>query len=238
VSAVEVGDEPLLIARKCPGITVMGGASRAKLALKAAQSGEFDILLLDDGFQHRQLHRDIDIVVLDASAQFGNGHLLPRGPLREPPSALSRANLLVIRGTEEVTRLDGLNMPRVDASFKVAAIHNDNSESLSPHALKGRAVVAVCGLARPGAFFQTLERLQAHIVARHAFPDHYFPDEVEILRIEKEAEALGAIVVTTEKDRVRWPTGSNPPWTVEMQLRFISGLEKIETMFRSVRKEG
>src|SRR4051812_63632 len=89
----DAGDEPLLIARRCPDVTLMVGADRAALALEAVRRGA-EVILLDDGFQHRRLHRDLDLLVVDGAVGFGNGRLLPRGPLREPLSSLRRAGLI------------------------------------------------------------------------------------------------------------------------------------------------
>src|SRR6185436_15940539 len=96
--ASEVGDEPRLIAQRCPEATVWVGRDRAALARQARDAGA-EVLLLDDGMQHRRLARDVDIVVVDAAAGFGNGRLLPAGPLREPLSQLSRASFVWLRDT-------------------------------------------------------------------------------------------------------------------------------------------
>src|SRR5690606_11804865 len=111
----QVGDEPLLIARRCPQAVVLVGPDRGRLALEAEHTHGAEIILLDDGMQHRRLERDLELVVVDARVGFGNRRLLPRGPLREPLSLLSTADLFWIReapGTREDPRtIQGVRLP-------------------------------------------------------------------------------------------------------------------------------
>ena len=104
----EAGDEPVLIARRLKGIPVLAGAKRAITGRYARENFGVDVMVLDDGFQHRWIHRDLDIVLLDSRQPLGNGLLLPRGPLREPPSALERAGVVVFtRSQDSAGPLDG-----------------------------------------------------------------------------------------------------------------------------------
>jgi len=187
----EVGDEPLLMARR--GLTVFVGPSRAQLAEMAVQRGA-DVLVLDDGLQHHALARDLDVVVVDASNPFGNGHLLPRGPLRELPSALRR----VQRGLLWLTRCDLPRDPRVSRLPSWPAVESAYAAETS---LRGRRVFLFAGIARPASFEATVRGLGAEIAGARWFRDHhrYSGHDLAALR----SEAGEATLVTTEKDLVR-----------------------------------
>jgi tetraacyldisaccharide 4'-kinase len=220
LTAAEGGDEPVLAARRLPGVRVLCGPRRADLARTAVESLGADALLLDDGFQHRALARDLDVVVLDAANPFGNGHLLPRGPNREPPSALRRAGLVWLSradraGEGALARLRALareatGRDPVESRHEVVDVLDAAlSRSLGREALRGRRVLALSGLARPGSFRATLDALGAVVVRERAFPDHHRFTEAEVLEALREAGEAGCdAVATTEKDAVRLPPGA------------------------------
>ncbi|HZH04753.1 MAG TPA: tetraacyldisaccharide 4'-kinase, partial [Myxococcaceae bacterium] len=173
-SAEEVGDEPLLIARTCPEVSVWVGAQRARLAQRAASEVGAEWILLDDGMQHRKLARDLEVVVIDESSGMGNGRMLPRGPLREPIAALNRADLIWLRSS------GGPRAPLPTFPAPVVRVHygpkewmTPSGESLSLEALRGADVVAVSGIARPASFLRALEGLGVRVVESHAFDDHH-----------------------------------------------------------------
>jgi tetraacyldisaccharide 4'-kinase len=194
--AEEVGDEPRLIARRCPQATVWGGSDRASLALKARETGA-DFLLLDDGMQHRRLARDADIVVVDALAGFGNGRLLPAGPLREPVEALSRATVAWLRQT-------GAPAHELEAALKLAPRRVVSRPQPIVPPIAG-PVLALAGLARTRGFMRTLSDLGAQVVAERFFPDHHAFSAAELDEVLRTARALNAKIVTTEKDLQRLP---------------------------------
>jgi len=208
----ETGDEPLLIARSLSGIPVVAGADRVLTGREALNRFGADVLVLDDAFQHRRLHRDIDIVLVDAGRPFGNGYLLPRGPLREPAGALRRADMIVRIGLAEqgtppdpIAALGGRPLEvfsglREPVDLRCGA----DGSSLPLAALRGKRIAAFAGIASPDAFRKMLERLQAQVVRFLAFPDHhpYGNDDVADIR-RAAAEAGAEIIVTTEKDGVR-----------------------------------
>jgi tetraacyldisaccharide 4'-kinase len=184
LGASEGGDEPVLVARRLPGVAVLCGPRRADLARTAVATLGCDALLLDDGFQHRALARDLDVVVLDATNPFGNGHLLPRGPNREPASALRRAGLAWLAKVEgaEPAALDRLRALAREATghepveSRVAAVDVVDGaleRSLGADALRGARVLLLSGLARPDAFRRTVRELGAEIVLERTFPDHH-----------------------------------------------------------------
>ncbi len=220
LGAAEGGDEPVLLARRLFGVPVLCGPRRADVARRAVTEFGADVLLLDDGFQHRKLGRDLDVVLLDASNPFGNGRLLPAGPNREPPSALRRAGLVWLSrvdqvgadGAEPLERLRSLAREASGAGL-VESRHAPEelldgmlSRPLGLGALRGQRVLLLSGLARPGSFRRTVEGLGAEIGGEQRHPDHHRFSEHDLEEALRAAGRRGcALVITTEKDAVRLP---------------------------------
>jgi tetraacyldisaccharide 4'-kinase len=191
------GDEPLLISRQA-NVEVWVGSDRAILAEDVSTSIKPDLILLDDAFQHRQLYRDIDIVVVDEEVGFGNGRVLPAGPLREPLSALERASLIWVRtakGGNRKTLSFPEGVPRVTTVY----------EPFGVESLRDKDVVALSGIARPERFWTTLTDAGARVVSTRRYPDHHAFTKHELAQARADAAARNAILVTTDKDRVRIP---------------------------------
>jgi tetraacyldisaccharide 4'-kinase len=218
----EAGDEPLLLARRCPQARLLVGADRRALAKRARDAYSLDVVLLDDGFQHRKLARDEDIVVVDEAAGFGNGHMLPRGPLREPLAALSRATLFWIRTAPSPVPLPPLAAPQVRTRYGPTAWVDPEGAKHPPEALSGAPVLALAGLARPGGFLRTLRHLGTDVRDAALFADHHRFTARELRDAETRAEKLGARLVTTEKDAVRLPEGF-PAWKVQLGVEVLEG---------------
>jgi tetraacyldisaccharide 4'-kinase len=222
-SVEQAGDEPLLLARRCPEARILVGADRRALARRARDEFGLEVVLLDDGFQHRRLARDEDVVVVDEAAGFGNGQLLPRGPLREPLSALRRATLFWIRtATAPAPPLPPLPGPRVRTRYRPTAWVDPSGTEYPPETLYGAPVVALAGLARPGSFLRTLRQLGASIQDAALFPDHHRFTASELHAVEASAARHGARIVTTEKDAVRLPQGFGA-WTVRLGVEVLEG---------------
>ncbi len=222
-SVEEAGDEPLLLARRCPRARVLVGADRRALAKRARDEFGLDVVLLDDGFQHRRLARDEDIVVVDEAAGFGNGRLLPRGPLREPLSALHRATLFWVRAVSSPTpHLPLPPGPQVRTRYQPTAWVDSSGTLHPPEALSGVPVLALAGLARPGGFLRTLRQLGTDLRGTALFPDHHRFTPGELRAVEASAARQGARVVTTEKDAVRLPAGF-AAWTVRLGVEVLEG---------------
>jgi tetraacyldisaccharide 4'-kinase len=229
LDAAAAGDEPLLVARRLPGARVLCGPRRAVLARTAVRDLGADALLLDDGFQHRGLARDLDVVVLDAANPFGNGRLLPAGPNREPRSALRRAGLVWLSRADQA---EAGALPRLRALAR-AATGKDPVESrhapvdvldgalargFGADALQGRRVLLLAGIARPEGFRRTLAAMGAVLAAERLFRDHhrFGPDDLADALRAAEASRCD-LVVTTEKDAVRLP----PDAAADPRLRAV-----------------
>jgi tetraacyldisaccharide 4'-kinase len=222
-SVEEAGDEPLLLARRCPGVRVLVGSDRRTLARRARDEFGLDVVLLDDGFQHRQLARDEDVVVVDEAVGFGNGRLLPRGPLREPLSALNRATLVWLRAAPgSPASLPPLPERRVRTRYHPSAWVDPQGSLHPPEALSGVPVLALAGLARPGSFLRTLSQLEAEVRDTALFPDHHRFTAGELQETEARARRQGLRLVTTEKDAVRLPRDF-PAWKVRLGVEVLEG---------------
>ena len=209
-----VGDEPLLLARvaRC-----WVGADRVQSARRAVEAGS-DVLILDDGLQNPALAKDLAFAVVDGETGFGNGLCVPAGPLRAPVAAqapLVRA-LIVIGGDEAAVQHIAQSVPR--KPILRASLEPD---ALAAAPLIGREVVAFAGIARPDKFYATLRRVGAQIVATRSFPDHHLFKPREIEALIEEAGSRGALLATTEKDRVRLsPKYARAIATLPVTLRF------------------
>ena len=186
----EVGDEPRLIARACPGVEVWVGADRVHCARSAVAAGA-TVLILDDGFQHRRLFRDVDILIDGGE---GNGWVLPAGPLREPSAGRRRATLIWGR--------DG-RPGDVESRYVVESVRCPNGKVVELASLAGRAVVVLTAVARPQRVRKTVEDAGARVVALRAFPDHHAFTAEELRQVKAHAAEHMAVLVTTEKDAER-----------------------------------
>jgi tetraacyldisaccharide 4'-kinase len=222
-SVEEAGDEPLLLARRCPEARLLVGADRRALARRARDEYGLEVVLLDDGFQHRRLARDEDVVVVDEAVGFGNGRMLPRGPLREPLAALKRATLIWVRASSRPgVDWPPLTAPRVRTLYRPTGWVDPEGALHSPGVLEGRPVLALAGLARPGGFVRTLEELGVEVRGTAFFADHHPFSARELEEVRARAERLGARVVTTEKDRVRLPVDFET-WAVRLGVEVLEG---------------
>ncbi|MBU1150011.1 MAG: tetraacyldisaccharide 4'-kinase [Proteobacteria bacterium] len=204
----EAGDEPVLIAKSAPGVPVLTGPKRFLTGRVAVEHFGADVLILDDGFQHRALFRNLDILLVDAALPFGNGFLLPRGPLREPQEALSRAHLVIRTGGSGETEQPLPGAPSLPSFRGIhrpqGLVEAGTDRALSLAELQGKKVCAFSGIASPEAFRRSLTVLGAAVVAFRAFPDHhpYGPSDLDALR-RLAGESGAKRIVTTEKDGVR-----------------------------------
>lgn len=191
----DVGDEALLLARAAPTWIARDRVAGARAAIAAGNR----LIVMDDGFQNPSLTKDVSIIVIDGETGFGNGQLIPAGPLREPvATGLARADAAVIVGHDHAGIANQLppSLPLFTGRIQPTT-SGDN--------WTGRRVVAFAGIGRPGKFFDTLATLGCEVVATRSFADHHRFTDSEIAQICARANALDAVPVTTEKDAVRLP---------------------------------
>ena len=194
-SAAEVGDEALLLARAAP---TWVAHDRVAGALAAAATGA-RVVIMDDGFQNPTLTKDLSLVVVDGETGFGNRHVMPAGPLREPIKAgLKRADAIVIIGGDATGVAADIHATKPSLPILTAQLA---PSSASP--LQGQRVFAFAGIGRPEKFFATLTASGAAVVGQKAFPDHHPFTVDDIAALEIAAQALNARLITTEKDYVR-----------------------------------
>jgi len=211
----ECGDEPYLLASTLPGVPVVVGADRAAAADAATDLGS-DVLLLDDGFQHRRLGRDLDIVLLDSGRPFGNERLLPAGTLREPVAALARAGLVLVTRSEpdqrhpeieRIVRRHNGYAPILRCGHRRLGFFDSSGHEVEPP----RRALVFCGIGNPAAFRADVEAQGVEIAGFEARRDHQRYLVSDLKRLDARAAALSSVLVTTEKDRVRLPDIDGEP---------------------------
>lgn len=237
-------DEPAILAKSCPQARVVVNRNRRAGAAKAIEQFGAQILILDDGFQHRDLARDLDIVTVDATCPFGYGQLLPAGLLREPLTALRRADVVVITRAdlveaEQIARLQE-RLQQLNPKLVVAqALHKPTcakavrGHKISLEELRGKQIFAFCGVGNPESFVLTLQRLQLNVVGSQAYADHHCYTAEDVTGIFEQARYLGAdIILTTQKDWVKTALPEMDREAIhfaylDMKLEFVVGEDKI-----------
>jgi tetraacyldisaccharide 4'-kinase len=214
VAAALTGDEAQIFLRSAQAPLGIGANRYETGKILLAQYPETNVLLLDDGFQHARLARDVDIVLIDGLDPFGGGATLPLGRLREPLDALNRADIFVVTRAESTEKFDAIRRSLArynDAApvFRTRLIARRWRDYLSGEPVQvaaGTAVAAFCGLGNPQNFWNTLDGLGLNVVFKWAFGDHHAYTPVEMQRTAHQARAHGAtMLVTTEKDRINLP---------------------------------
>jgi len=204
--AEEAGDEPVLLARSVAGLIVVTGSDRYRAGRETIDRFQPDLFLLDDGYQHLRLRRDLNVLLLDAGKPFGNGWTLPAGLLRESPAAVRRADVVVYtRADREVFCPDMPDIPTCRASHRLSGLVALSGGEPSPLSiLSGRKGVACAGIADPDAFFGALVRHGLTLSATLAFGDHCRYDAMDRAAIMQAMHETGAdYLITTEKDAVK-----------------------------------
>ena len=234
----EAGDEPYLLACALPGVPVLIGKDRYRTGRYACEQFGAEVVILDDGFQHHALQRDLDIVLIDASNPFGSGALFPRGILREPLRSLRRAHAIVLTRVElaratlpalcQQIRRWNRQQPIYHLATVVEALHRQGTHSaVALASLRQCRVVAFVGIGNPQAFVSTLTQLGVEVATLFVFPDHhpYTQEEWQtIVATVKTQQA--AYLITTDKDAVRLPSAwqaSVPLYTLRIGVTFTAG---------------
>jgi tetraacyldisaccharide 4'-kinase len=243
-------DEPALIADSCPDVPVIVNPDRIAGAKEAIEKFNAKALILDDGFQHRRLSRNLDIVTIDAAEPFGFGRLLPAGLLREPASSLKRADAVVITHSDLIGQ-SGLNHlqlslqkinPRlliVNAIHHPAKIHYPDSSHQPPDYLKSKNLFAFCGIGNSRSFFQTLEKLDTHLAGSEIYDDHYHYTHNDISSLCQKAKQCGAdLIITTQKDWTKiknlLPAATDTPLAcLQIELKITDGEDKFRMLIKN-----
>lgn len=227
----QAGDEPLEMAARLPGVPIIVDSDRVRGGTAAMRLGA-DVLVLDDGFQHLRLARDLDLVLVDAGDPWGGGSLPPRGRLREPLGAIARASAVLVTKVpsdaasvvdgiaQEVTRLAGPR-PLLTARMEVSRVRTPDGWR-RPDVLAGRRVLAFAGIGRPQGFKDLLEEAGAEVVATRWFRDHHRYGGRDLEDVAAVSIEHGAVAVTTTKDAVKLPADAQV-WVVEAEMRPVSG---------------
>jgi len=237
-----VSEEAAELKRLLPDVSVYCDKNRVRSAKKAKEDGA-DVLILDDGFQHWRIKRDLDIVLVDATNPFGYGYLFPRGLLREWPSALRRAHLVILTRSDippTITKLTTIaaikrfahNTPIIQAVHKPKHfLRIPKGKTRAPSWFKGKKVLAFCGLGNPAAFLMTLTMMGVKVAAFHGFSDHQKYHGRLVGALEEQAKELKcAAMVTTLKDAVKLThyDFSLPLFALEIEFAFVKGQKELE----------
>ena len=228
----EAGDEPLLLATALPGVPVVVGPDRFLTGLLATQTFGADILLMDDGFQHRRIARAIDIVVIDGAHAVGNGRLLPAGPLRESVHSLSRAHAVFLTRVDQAKSTENVRkfieqyssgLPIIETAYRpTRLVRLVDGEAIPLSTLNGQRAVTLSGVANPRSFEQTLETLGVAVVGTSRYPDHHPFTAVDLERVCRLAQEHKATwIVTTEKDAMRLPTVPLPTYLTRLDITLV-----------------
>lgn len=232
-------DEAMVLEENLPDVPHYQGADRAALAGTAVDESESELLVLDDGFQHRRLHRDLDIVLIDATCPPTRDWLFPRGTLREPASGLRRAGAIVLTRADQVpaAEVEAIRawlkarwpqLPVAISEHRPTELVGANDVREPVGMLSGATVGAFCGIGNPEGFRRTLDSLGSKVAAFRAFPDHhaYTAADVAVLTAWAAALPKDAVIATTQKDwvKLRVPDlAGRKLWAVRIGLHFHDG---------------
>jgi tetraacyldisaccharide 4'-kinase len=230
-----LNDEGELLQRRLPWLLQQQDPDRVAAGRRLVAAGA-DFVVLDDGFQHRRLHRDLDVVCVDATLPFGNGQCLPAGDLREFRSGLRRAGMVLLtraaplsaeQRDQRVRRLRaiaGKELPVHACEHRPTGfVARPGGDELPLEVVRDRPCVVLSGIARPQSFRATLEELGARVVGEFAHRDHHRFTAAELRAAAAAAAAAGALLVVTEKDDARLEDGAPPRLVLRVDLAFLDG---------------
>jgi len=239
----ETNDEKRLLKQLCPGVPHRQNPDRVAAARAVCREDGAKAIVLDDGFQHRRLGRDLDIVLIDALNPWGYDALLPRGLLREPVASLSRANVIVLTRVDQcsaeqrqqiLARIHNLQPAAacVEVAYPPVRLVNVAGQRNELSSIAGEPVIAFCGIGNPDAFGQSLRDAGCNLKQLCPFPDHHHFQTGELDDLSRLAEETGAAtVLTTQKDLVkidRTELGGCPLWAVEIGAEIVTGADQLD----------
>ena len=240
-------DEPAMLAESCPQARVVVNPDRVAGAAEAIGQFGAKVLIMDDGFQHRRLARDLDIIAIDATLPFGYGKMLPAGLLREPVTSLRRAGAVVITRCDQISeaqlsrieeQLRTVNPDMVIAKSIHAAVsaRTTDNEEIDVGLLRSKKIFAFCGIGNPGAFLNTIEALGSELVGSKVYDDHHHYTDGCLSDIRRQAERAGAdLVLTTQKDwtKIIYNSKSTVPFAcLAIEMRFLAGQDKLTALIQ------
>ena len=241
------GDEPYMLASNLRDVVVLVDKDRVKSGRYAIEKFGCDTLLLDDGFQYWELRgRRHDVVLIDCQQPFGNGHLLPRGTLREPPSHLSRAQTIFITKSDGNTAgLRARIAKHNSEAGLIECVHHPlyfedvfSGERKGLDFLKGKKVASLSGIAQPESFEQSLVKLGGELVYSKRFVDHHRFTQQEILNaINRSKKRQAEVIITTQKDAVRFPKIDRrdlPIYFMRVEIKIVSGASDFQDCVRKI----
>ena len=246
----QLSDEAAELKILLPTVPHYANKQRIIVAREAVAKGS-DVLLLDDGFQHRQIGRDLNLVTIDATDPFGCNRIFPRGLLREPLWGLKRADALVLTRTDQVsikTRneiqeqcfqfVGSHDKPWIETEHRPSNLRLVDGTTQPLKTLQDKRILSLSAIGNPAAFHRTLTTLGHEPVATLTFPDHHTYTTDDIHRISEETESVGAeIIVTTLKDLVKLPLASvrnRPLCALEIGIQFQTGLQDLEYLLNKI----
>jgi len=237
-------DEALELEERLPDVPHLQDADRVTAARMAIEEFECQLVLLDDGFQHRRLARDLDIVLLDALEPWGYGHVFPRGALREPADSLARAHVVVLSRRDLVSSEERARIREraqqlapqatwAEVSHRPVALRSSEGDERPLETLKGRRVAAFCGIGNPEGFRRTLLDCGYQLVGFESLADHYRYTRDDVARLGSWGRQVGAeALVCTHKDLVKLAVpalGGLPLWALRVGVEVDAGLADLET---------
>jgi len=234
LSTEVAGDEAVMMAKRLRNVPVLVGSDRYQTGRYAIKHFGVDTLILDDGFQHLALKRDMNILLFDHQRPFGNGQLFPAGELREPKREARRADFVCITRYSGSSYPPGIseqlikNLPLVKSTLRLDSLLNLDGETFDIKKLQDQPVAAFSGIANPDDFRKLLEKSGARVVCYHPFPDHHEYTLADLKYIEDSARKSGAeLILTTEKDAVKLNSNSTtiPLCKVALEMEILEGRE-------------
>ncbi len=242
-------DEALELEQKLPDVPHLQNPDRVAAAHTAIEEFESQLILLDDGFQHRRIERDLNLVLIDALEPFGYGHLLPRGLLREPVANLRRADAVVLTRADAVTpqvreqirsQIEAWtgSAAWIEVAHRPVALRDHAGREAPLDSLAGQRIGAFCGIGNPAGFRHSLAAAGFELVELREFPDHHAFDGRDVASLDRWLQTLDVeAVVCTHKDLVKIGTaqiGRYPLWALQIGIELISDPEPLEARLRSI----
>lgn len=244
-------DEYLLFQENIPDIPHLLNKDRVKSGLEAIRCFQAEYLLLDDGFQHIRLARDLNIVTIDALNPFGYEYVVPRGMLREPLEGLIRADMIMLTHTDQCSHdkikdvIDHLHKiaghaPIVETVHKPICLESlKGAETTDVTWLYGKRVFAFCAIGNPVSFRKSIEHLGGELLGFRIFPDHHVYTQLELRELNKEMHRVRPeAVIITQKDKVKMGNDTKlwdfPLWTLKMEICIVKGYEIFENKINAI----